>query len=75
MKILIATLWLASQLAAGAAFAQAAPPNEAAATRAAQDPVPDDAVGPTPRSQIRIRTRSGVSTSANSTLVPSGNIS
>ena len=32
MKILIATLWLALQLAAGAAFAQAAPPNEAGVT-------------------------------------------
>jgi len=32
MKTLIATLWLALQLAAGAAFAQAAPPNEAGIT-------------------------------------------
>ena len=32
MKTLIATLWLASQLAAGSAFAQAAPPNEAGVT-------------------------------------------
>ena len=35
-------------------------------------PVPDDRVGPTPRSQIRIRMRPGASTSANSTFVPSG---
>ena len=32
MRILIAALWLASQLAAGSAFAQAAPPNEAGVT-------------------------------------------
>ena len=32
MKALIAALWLASQLAAGAAFAQAEPPNEAGVT-------------------------------------------
>src|SRR5206468_10635989 len=32
MKTLIATLWLASQLVAGSAFAQAAPPNEAGVT-------------------------------------------
>jgi catechol 2,3-dioxygenase-like lactoylglutathione lyase family enzyme len=32
MKILIAALWLGSQLAAAAAFAQAAPPNEAGVT-------------------------------------------
>ena len=36
--------------------------------------MPDDEVGPTPRSQIRIRTRSGASTWANSTFVPVGNI-
>ena len=51
---------------------RAAPPYAAAATRAAHEPVPDEVVGPTPRSQMRMRTRSGVSTSANSTLVPSG---
>ena len=41
----------------------------------AHDPVPDDVVGPTPRSQIRIRTASGASTCANSTFVRAGNIS
>ena len=41
---------------------RAAPPNAAAATAAAHAPVPDDSVGPTPRSQIRMRTRSGGST-------------
>ncbi len=51
---------------------RAAPPNAAAATSAAHDPVPDEGVGPTPRSQIRMRTRSGASTCANSTLVPCG---
>ena len=45
-----------------------------AATADAEVPVPDDVVGPTPRSQIRMRTRSGASAAANSTLVPSGNI-
>ena len=43
-----------------------------AATAAAHAPVPDASVGPTPRSQIRIRTRSGASTAASSTFVPSG---
>src|SRR3954454_16561665 len=32
MRLAIAALWLVSQLAAGAAFAQAAPPNEAGIT-------------------------------------------
>ena len=39
-----------------------APPNWMAATAAAHAPVPEASVGPTPRSQIRIRTRSGAST-------------
>ncbi len=38
----------------------------------AHAPVPDDSVGPTPRSQMRMRTRSGASTLASSTFVPSG---
>jgi len=37
------------------------------------EPVPDDCVGPTPRSQIRMRTRSGLSTDASSTFEPAGN--
>ena len=45
------------------------------ATSAAQEPVPEDVVGPTPRSQTRMRTTSGRSTSANSTLVRDGNSS
>jgi hypothetical protein len=44
------------------ATSRAAPPNAAAATAAAHDPVPDDCVGPQPRSQIMIRTWSGDST-------------
>ena len=44
-----------------------------AATAAAHAPVPDAKVGPTPRSQIRMRTWSGRSTTANSTFVPAGN--
>ena len=44
-----------------------------AATADAHAPVPEAVVGPTPRSQIRMRTRSGASTRANSTLVPAGN--
>ena len=43
-----------------------------AATAAAHAPVPEASVGPTPRSQIRIRTRSGASTVASSTFVPAG---
>ena len=31
-----------------------------------QEPVPDDVVGPTPRSQMRMRRRAGVSTPVNS---------
>ena len=38
------------------------PPYWIAATAAAHAPVPDASVGPTPRSQIRMRTRSGAST-------------
>src|SRR5215218_1591823 len=53
--------------------ARAAPPCATAAIAAAHAPVPDDSVGPTPRSQIRMRTRSGASISANSTFVPCGN--
>ena len=49
-----------------------APPNTAPATAAAHVPVPDERVGPTPRSQIRMRMRPGASTTANSTFVPSG---
>ena len=57
------------------AASRAAPPNAAAAISAAQDPVPDEVVGPTPRSQIRIRTASVDSTWANSTLDRAGKIS
>ena len=52
---------------------RAAPPCAIAAIAEAHAPVPDACVGPTPRSQIRMRTRSGASTTANSTLVPSEN--
>ena len=41
---------------------RAAPPYVMAATAAAHAPVPDDSVGPTPRSQIRMRTRPARST-------------
>ncbi len=52
---------------------RAAPPCAIAAIADAHAPVPDACVGPTPRSQIRIRMRSTASTTANSTLVPSEN--
>ena len=51
---------------------RAAPPCAIAAIADAQAPVPDACVGPTPRSQIRMRTRPGASITANSTLVPAG---
>ena len=46
-----------------------APPCAAAATAAPQAPVPDAGVGPTPRSQIRMRTRLGLSIRAKETFV------
>jgi len=54
---------------------RAAPPNAAAAMSDAHDPVPDEVVGPTPRSQIKIRTASDASTWANSTFDRAGKIS
>src|SRR5579884_2722993 len=41
-----------------------------AATAAAQEPVPEDCVSPTPRSKMRSSTSPGPSTLTNSTLVP-----
>ena len=52
---------------------RAAPPNDARPRPAPRTiRCPTTCVGPTPRSQIRMRTRSGASTCANSTLVPLG---
>lgn len=47
-------------------------PDFTAAATAAQADVPEDAVGPTPRSQIRIRISRPVGGSANWTFVPCG---